>query len=210
MYQHVPNALTLFRAVLAAVFFLVLNQYRYTPEVTSHNWILWVAMGIFIVAGITGWLDGYLARKWEVVTVFGRVMDPFCDKLLIIGALIYLSGSRFVDPIAVQEQSFFTMVSGVYPWMVVLILARELLVTGIRGEMESRGVAFGAKWSGKLKAMLQMVAIPVVLGYVAIGSSEPMLRGVRDVMVYATVLVTVASGWPYVQSAMVQLKQKPD
>src|SRR5690606_4636967 len=96
-------------------------------------------------------------------STFGRIMDPFCDKVLVIGAFIYLSGPRFVIADAVANNEWFTMASGVYPWMVAIVLARELLVTGIRGEMEARGVQFGAQIWGKLKAILQLVAVPVIL-----------------------------------------------
>ncbi len=209
MYRHFPNALTVLRLVLAFVFFLVLNFYRYPGQ---NDAALVVATVLFILAAITDALDGYLARKWHVESTFGRIMDPFCDKVLIIGAFIYLAGPRFVIPHAVEEGQLLTMITGVYPWMVALVLARELLVTGIRGELESTGIKFPAQFTGKLKMILQAVAIPVVLAIVFI---DPQREGwtwlgvVRDIMVYVTVLVTVISGWPYVTSAMRALK-RPD
>jgi len=202
VYRQLPNELTLARLVLAAVFFVVLNQYRYATE-TGAGWLL-AAGVVFILAAATDALDGYLARRWKVESTFGRVMDPFCDKVLVIGAFIYLAGPRFVDPLAVEAGSYLTMVSGVYPWMVAVILARELLVTGIRGEMETGGVRFGAVWSGKLKMILQSAAIPLVLLIVWIDPRTPgwgWLAWIRDALVYATVAATVASGVPYVQRA---------
>jgi CDP-diacylglycerol--glycerol-3-phosphate 3-phosphatidyltransferase len=94
------------------------------------------------------------------------------------------------------------MATSVAPWMVVVILAREMLVTSIRGVVESSGVAFGAVWSGKLKMFLQSVTIPTVLG-VAVnfrtGLDEPMFAArLCDVLVWATMLVTIWSGLPYV------------
>ena len=157
-------------------------------------WVLPVATVLFILAAITDALDGYLARKWDVVSKFGRIMDPFCDKILILGAVIYLGSPRFMDPAAVEAGHLRTMVSGVYPWMVVLVLARELLVTGIRGEVEKAGIAFGANWVGKLKMILQSVVVPVVLIIVMIDPARPgweWLGWVRDVLVYATVIATV-------------------
>ena len=205
MYRHLPNSLTLFRLVLAGFYFLILNQYRY-PD--GPEWALWVSVVLFVMAGLTDWLDGYLARKWHVETVFGRVMDPFCDKVLVIGAFIYLSGPRFVDLAVVQSGKFQTMVSGIYPWMIALMLARELLVTGFRGEMEDRGVAFGAQFSGKLKTIVQLVAIPVVIGIVALDPSDHRWMAItRDLLVYTTVLVTVVSGLPYVASAARSMRQ---
>lgn len=204
-YRQLPNQLTLLRLVLAAVFFVLLNCYRYGTD--GPVWLLPVAIVIFILAAITDTLDGYLARKWHVESKFGRIMDPFCDKVLIIGAFVYLAGPRFVIPgsVEVGDIDFFSMVTGVYPWMVAVILARELLVTAIRGELEGEGVSFGANVWGKLKMILQSVVIPIVLAIVFI---DPRREGwqwlgwVRDVLVYLTVLVTVLSGLPYVTGAV--------
>ncbi|MEM6551414.1 MAG: CDP-diacylglycerol--glycerol-3-phosphate 3-phosphatidyltransferase [Planctomycetota bacterium] len=212
MRHQVPNALTVLRLILAAAFFLILNQYRYGQPEAHMPWLwLLIAVVLFILAAVTDALDGHLARKWKAESTFGRIMDPFCDKVLVIGALIYLAGPRFVDPDAVAAGSFFNMASGVYPWMVVVVLARELLVTGIRGELEGAGVKFGANVFGKLKMILQSVVVPIVLVIVAIDPARDgwgWLAWVRDVLVYATVAVTVLSGWPYLSSA-VRLMRSP-
>ena len=197
LQRNLPNTLTLLRLAFAAAFFAALNAYRY-PD--TH--VLWanVSIALFIVAAITDALDGYLARKWNVISTFGRIMDPFCDKVLVMGAFIYLAGPRFVVPEWVDDGSFFTMATGVYPWMVVIILARELLVTGIRGVVESGGVKFGSKLSGKLKMILQSIAIPLVLFFtVNFRTGEtPWAMWTCHVIVYVTVAVTVWSGLPYV------------
>ena len=222
-HRQLPNVLTLLRLVLAAVFFVVLNQYRYdVGPADRHPWALLAAIAIFILAALTDTADGYLARRWEVESTFGRIMDPFCDKILIIGAFIYLAGPRFVDPAVYPSdparETFFAailpgnMVTGVYPWMVVVILARELLVTGIRGELEGQGVRFGANWSGKLKMILQSIAIPVVLLLVHL---DPNVGGhgwmviVRNALVYATVAATALSGVPYINSAVRVMRSPP-
>ncbi len=131
-------------------------------------------------------------------------MDPFCDKVLVLGAFIYLAGPRFVVPEWVEEGSFFTMATGVYPWMVVIILARELLVTGFRGAAEAKGVSFASNWSGKAKMILQSIAIPVVL-FLTVnfkpGGEDALNLAVRwtcYVLVYVTVIVTIWSGLPYI------------
>ena len=209
-YRHVPNQLTILRLILAGAFFLVLNQYRY-PGGPHAGWWLGIAIGLFILAAITDVLDGHLARKWHVESTFGRIMDPFCDKVLILGAFIYLAGPRFVIAEAVRRGELFTMVSGVYPWMVALMLARELLVTGIRGELEGRGVQFGASVFGKLKMILQSVIVPLILLFVWLDPATPgraWLGLARDVLVYTTVTVTVLSGWPYITSARHALGMK--
>ena len=189
------------RLVLAAAFFGTLNAYRY-PD---HN-TLWanVAVVFFILAAITDALDGYLARKWHVESIFGRIMDPFCDKVLVLGAFIYLAGPRFIVGEWVEEGSFFTMATGVYPWMVAIVLARELLVTGFRGEAESMGVSFGSSWFGKWKMILQSFSIPLVIVLTVnfkTGGAETLnvvARWICYVVVYATVIVTIMSGLPYV------------
>ncbi|MEM9418767.1 MAG: CDP-alcohol phosphatidyltransferase family protein [Planctomycetota bacterium] len=208
--KHIPNQLTMLRLVFAAAFFAVLQMYRYGEQHESPLWVLPVATALFILAAITDALDGYLARRWDVVSKFGRIMDPFCDKILILGAVIYLGSPRFLDPVAVEVGSFRTMVSGVYPWMVVLVLARELLVTGIRGEVEKAGIDFSATWTGKLKMILQSVVVPVVLIIVMIDPNREgytWLGWVRDVLVYATVAATVFSGVPYITGGMQAFKR---
>jgi len=220
MYRNLPNLLTIARLILAFVFFLILGVYRYDD---GPNWALWTATILFIVAAGTDFLDGYLARRWHVESQFGRIMDPFCDKVLILGAFIYLAGPRFVDPIAIkepQELAFHilkgNMVSGIYPWMVALILARELLVTGIRGELEAKGVKFGANIWGKAKMVLQACVVPLVLliiflfsRYTAAGDREAraVLAIIRNALVYITVFVSVMSGVPYVTGAMRQMRE---
>ena len=201
MYRQLPNQLTLLRLILAGVFFLTLNQYRYPG---SPGVWLWAAIVLFTLAAITDILDGYLARKWHVESTFGRIMDPFCDKVLVLGAFIYLAGPRFVIAPAAQDGQLVTMVSGVYPWMVAAMLARELLVTGIRGELEGTGVQFGANIFGKLKMVLQSVGVPVILFIVWLDPLEPgwaSLGIARDVLVYTIVAVTLLSGLPYLRGA---------
>ncbi|MEX2670531.1 MAG: CDP-alcohol phosphatidyltransferase family protein [Phycisphaeraceae bacterium] len=204
MYRQLPNQLTMLRLVLAGVFFLILNQYRYGgPGTAPQTLVLTLSFFIFIAAAVTDWLDGYLARRWQVESRFGRIMDPFCDKVLVIGAFIFLAGPRFVMPDREPHALLsLNMVSGVYPWMVVIILARELLVTGVRGELESAGVKFAANVFGKLKMILQSVAIPVVLFIIWLDPAvHTWTAWVRDGFVYATVLVTILSGIPYVLAA---------
>jgi len=195
--RQLPNSLTLLRLLLAAGFFAALNAYRY-----PHTNAVWanLSIAVFILAAITDSLDGYFARRWNVVSMFGRIMDPFCDKVLILGAFIYLAGPRFVVPEWVARGDFFTMATAVYPWMVVVIFARELLVTGIRGVVESLGVSFPAKWSGKAKMILQSVTIPIIIFLVVNcrPAQNPWAMWTCHLLVYATLLVTVWSGLPYV------------
>ena len=180
-------------------FFVVLSLYRYPHD---SPLMLNVALGLFILASITDWLDGMLARRWQVISTFGRIMDPFGDKVLVIGAFVCLAGPMFStqDP-ATGE---LLQVSGIWPWMALVVLGRELLVTSIRAFMESKGIPFGASWSGKAKFILQVVAIPVVIFIVAYFDPihQAAAAWIRDVCIYLTLIVTVISGWPYITRAM--------
>ncbi|MCA9295700.1 MAG: CDP-alcohol phosphatidyltransferase family protein, partial [Phycisphaerales bacterium] len=91
--RHIPNAITVARLVHAAGFFATLNVYRYPDRHAA--WAV-AAVVLFILAAATDALDGYLARRWDVTSTFGRIMDPFVDKVLIIGAFVYLAGPRFI------------------------------------------------------------------------------------------------------------------
>lgn len=210
LYSQLPNQLTILRLILAGVFFLTLNQYRHPGGPDGHWWLI-AAIVLFILAAITDLLDGYLARRWHVESTFGRIMDPFCDKVLVLGAFIYLSGPRFVIMTTVEHEELFAMATGVYPWMVVVMLARELLVTGIRGEMETMGVQFGANLFGKLKMIFQSVGVPVILAIVWLDARDAgwvWLDLVRDGLVYITVAVTLISGLPYITAAIPALRKQ--
>ena len=195
--DSIPNALTLARVVLAVGVIALLSIYDHTARAV---WPLPVAAALFIVAALTDTLDGIPARRWNAVSVFGRVMDPFADKALVLGSFIVLAGPGFANidgaPIA-----------GVTPWMAVILLARELLVTSIRGVMEGAGVSFAANRAGKAKMVLQSVAVPLILVVLWLGPRDAMgdpvlwVRAAIGAAAWVTVLVTVFSGWPYVAAA---------
>src|SRR3982751_6796621 len=129
MFRHVPNALTFSRLLLAAVFFVMLSYYQY--EGRGDRTFLNVAFFIYLIALITDFFDGYLARKWKVEGQFGRIVDPFVDKVLVLGSFIFFAGKNFVIPdlAGVGERSYVVKtITGVAPGIVVILLARELLV----------------------------------------------------------------------------------
>ncbi len=206
MFRHVPNALTGSRLVLAAVFFGILSFYQY--EGRGDPTLLNIAFVVYVVALITDGLDGYLARRWKVEGAFGRVVDPFVDKVLVIGSFIFFAGKNFIIPETAPHggpHEVVKTISGVVPAMVVVILARELLVTSLRGLSEGGGQAFGAAFSGKLKMVFQSVTILVILVYVnyfhRFDRLEEAARACRDVCIWATIAVTILSGLLYVQRA---------
>lgn len=143
-YKQLPNWLTFLRLVLIPVFVALLID----PTRTGLNW----AAIIFVFAAITDYADGWFARRYKAVTDFGKLFDPLADKILVMAALVMLVGLRNEEC-----QSF------VPAWMVVLILARELWITGLRAFAARDGSIVAAKAGGKVKSFLQMVSILLLL-----------------------------------------------
>jgi CDP-diacylglycerol--glycerol-3-phosphate 3-phosphatidyltransferase len=204
MFQQLPNLLTGGRLILAVVFFGMLSWYQY--EGRGDPLYLNVAFVIYLVALVTDYLDGYIARKYSLESAFGRVVDPFVDKVLVLGSFTFFAGKNFIIP----ESGFVVKtITGVAPYMVVIMLARELLVTSLRGSAESSGQNFGAQFSGKLKMVFQSVTILIILTYVNylgwLNKHSTLLYWAtifRDICIWLTVGITVLSGLLYVQRAV--------
>lgn len=202
---RIPNILTMARLALAAVFVGVLSAIPHAGA-GDRPGLLLTAAAIFLIAAITDALDGHLARRWNAISAFGRVMDPFADKVLVLGGFILLGGAAFANP---DPTTGPAQISHVYPWMGVVILARELLVTSIRAVFESSGVAFPAGPSGKAKMILQSVAVPAALVGIATGvATSPPWSIALAGLIWLTVLVTVLSAWPYLRTALASRKPK--
>jgi CDP-diacylglycerol--glycerol-3-phosphate 3-phosphatidyltransferase len=219
MFRHVPNALTASRLLLAGVFFAMLAYYQNQSALPRHGEALWlnIALIVYLIALATDFLDGYLARRWKVEGAFGRVVDPFVDKVLVLGSFIFFAGKNFTEPWNSPDEmgipQAVTTITGVAPWMVVVILARELLVTSLRGSMESSGEAFGAQLSGKLKMGFQSGTILVILLYVNYRRrlDADALRYAtifRDACIWLTLTITVVSGLMYVQRAVALFRKQ--
>lgn len=138
--NNIPMLLTYARAAVAPVILGIL--------ITGWNWAGWTAAILFVLASITDWLDGYLARKFHVESNMGRLMDPIADKILVLGALVMLLAMGRVDPI-----------------MVFLFLARDIFIGGIRSVAAANKMVIAAKPFGKWKTALQMLALPLLLIY---------------------------------------------
>jgi len=196
MKINLPNQITIGRLLLAILFFAVIAQFSVSAP-SPRFWLLDVCTVIFVIAAVSDIVDGYLARKHNQVTSFGRVIDPFVDKVLICGAFAFFAGAGFVQG---DRQ-----VSHVAMWMVVLMVGRELLVTGIRGVSEARGESFGANLYGKTKMVLQSVTAVWILLTVAhphgffFGSSFFVVG--CEILVWATVVVTTLSMLSYLNMA---------
>src|SRR5580693_1145742 len=179
---NVPNAITFSRLLLSFVLFALIQSGR--------AW-LWAA-GLFVFAVATDVLDGYIARRYQLITQLGRILDPFVDKFITSGTFLFL--------LPRPE-------SGITPWMVVIVLGREMLVTSLRGFLEKQGADFSASASGKLKMFLQCVAATASLlsldstfaNWTISGVSFPVIR---DTLLWLMVAVTVWSGVDYVRRAI--------
>lgn len=201
---NLPNQLTVARLVLSIIFFILLGietHVSFYPGKISI--VLNVSILVFFLAVVTDFLDGYLARKWGLVSTFGRIADPFADKIVVCGGFVMLIG---VSP------------QLVHPWFPVVIIFREFLVSGLRSFLESRGVAFGAVLSGKVKMIVQSIAIPMVLLYQANFSSIPagangrsfanVLYGLTVALLFFTLVTTITSSFEYVKRAIKLIREE--
>lgn len=161
--MNTPNKLTLLRVIMIPVFMVF---YMYT------NWSL-VTTIIFVLAFLTDMLDGYLARKNNEVSNFGKIMDPLADKVLVAAAMVLLTASGVVNP-----------------WITILVLAREFAVSGIRIAAAAEGNVVAASWWGKIKTIEQFIAISFAL---LLGKNLFV-----DILMWLNLALTVLSGADYI------------
>ncbi len=168
-----PNRLTVARLLATALFVLLMSL--------PFNGHYLAAFIVFLVAAFTDFLDGYLARKYNLITDFGKLMDPLADKVLMTAGFIML-------------------VPIIPAWVVVFILAREFLVTGLRTLAASKGIVLAAENLGKWKTVLQVATIAVLLGILAFPAllkNSSILELIATILIYVTLLITVLSGLNY-------------
>lgn len=179
----VPNLLSAARLALAIVLFVAIEQ----------GWQQ-AALALFLIAASTDWVDGWWARRFHQVSRLGRIFDPLVDKVIICGAYVLLA--------AAAE-------TAIAPWMAVVVVVRELVVTAVRAEMERAGRDFSAAFSGKLKMVLQCAAVALELAARAWPEWQPAailpavgsLRQLAIVVSWAAVIATVWSGLEYLVAA---------
>jgi CDP-diacylglycerol--glycerol-3-phosphate 3-phosphatidyltransferase len=162
---NLPNVLTVVRILAVPV--VVVALLDETPNGDA------LAAAVFALAALTDGLDGYIARSRDAVTTFGKLMDPLADKLLIVAALVSL-----------------VSLGRLAAWVAMVIIAREVAVTGLRAVAAEQGVVISASWLGKVKTALQVAAVFALI----LWESSPL--GV-DLLVYAAVAATVISGADY-------------
>jgi len=180
---NVPNVLTTLRFLLAVVVFVLIPLDRFAA-----------AAVVFLLAASTDWIDGWWARRYGQVTKLGRIFDPFVDKIIICGVFIYLAA----EP-----------ASGIAPWMAVVVMGREMLVTALRSAIEQQGGDFSAQFMGKLKMVFQCLAAAsslIALSYLQGAASgeaaiPPWLYGTLHVSVWLALGTTLYSGGEYLVAA---------
>ncbi len=183
---NLANQLTAARFVLALVLFVL---------IWAELWISCIV--IFALAAITDWLDGYLARRHKLVSSLGRILDPLVDKVLLCGTYVFLLPQGYKE-------------GWLLPWMVTVVVARELIITSLRSYVEQYGTSFGADWLGKLKMGLQCAAVFAIFTALALLPYSEMLAlwcaRLRDGLIWAMIVATVLSGLQYLWKASVLLR----
>ncbi|MDY6038134.1 MAG: CDP-diacylglycerol--glycerol-3-phosphate 3-phosphatidyltransferase [Eubacterium sp.] len=170
--MNLPNKLTIAR-VIAVPFFIWAFMIEYYLT----------AFIIFILASLTDMLDGKIARKYNLVTNFGKIMDPLADKILVYSAFCLLIATGAVPA-----------------WMLIIILAREFTVSGMRMVAASEGIVIAAGLTGKIKTVLQMIAVPLLLLTYTISDSYyfNIFSCAANIFLWASLIMTVWSGIEYV------------
>lgn len=181
-----PNILTYGRVVAVPI----VVGLMFWPE---QDWARWTALGIFALAAVTDFFDGYLARIWSLQSSLGRMLDPIADKLLVGACLLMLT---VIDQI-----------SGLSVWAAMIILLREILVSGLREFLAELRVSVPVSTVAKWKTTVQLLA----LGFLIVGpAGEKVLPGTQVIgitLLWAAAILTLYTGWDYLQASM---KHVPD
>lgn len=187
----VPNVISAARLALAVVTFVLIER----GDLAG-------AFGAFVVAASTDWIDGWYARRFGAVSVLGRILDPLVDKVIVCGAFILLAGRAVPGMPA----------SAIQPWMAVVVVVRELVVTALRAELERSGRDFSAGLSGKLKMVLQCGAIgaELLVRSGLLTEQQAALRATAAVTAWAAVVLTISSGLEYLVAAARMLSRADD
>lgn len=169
--MNLANKLTLIRIFLIPIFliFIAVNSIPYGKL---------IATAVFVIAALTDKLDGYIARSRNQITRFGKFMDPLADKLLVTAALISLVEFQLIPT-----------------WVAMIIIAREFAVTGLRSLAAAEGIVIAASWWGKIKTVIQIIAI--VFALINLNYNKIYLAEASNLVMYLAVIVTLLSGLDY-------------
>lgn len=168
---NLPNLLALSRLLIAPVmFWVILNPQVFTDNGWHISWSYYFASLLFVLASVTDFFDGYIARQLDQITIVGQILDPLADKMLTLAAFLGL------------------MMSGeASAWAIYIIIGRELFITGLRTLSLSEGIDISASWAGKVKTVAQMIAIGFLLMHWMGG----------ELLLWIAVALTIYSGGEY-------------
>jgi len=170
---NIPNILAFIRLLLAPLMFILLvNQDASFFKNIHPSWLNYFAAFIFVIASATDFFDGYIARTFDQTTLLGEILDPLADKMLTLSGFLGLMMQDIASP-----------------WAIFLILTRELFITGLRVSAISQGMDISASWMGKVKTVVQMIAIGFLLMH-WVGADE---------LLWTAVFLTLYSGYEYVK-----------
>ena len=175
--MNLPNKLTIARVCMIPLLVAVLQIGLAADFGFSMETARYIAVAIFLTAAATDWLDGYLARKMNLVTDFGKFMDPLADKILVMAAMVYM-----------------VVLGDIGAWVLVLIESREFIIAGVRMVAAGKNVVIAAGMWGKLKTVVQMIMIPIVL----LGIDNPVFSIIGTVLIYMAVALTIISAIDYI------------
>lgn len=179
---NTPNTLASIRILLAPImFWIILNPQIFTDNGFHISWNYYTAALLFVLASITDFFDGYIARELNQATLLGAILDPLADKMLTLAAFLGLM-----------------MIGEANAWAIYIILVRELFITGIRTVAITEGISVKASWAGKVKTVSQMIAIGFLLMHWPMG----------DILLWIAVALTVYSGLEYLWGFKNSLKFK--
>jgi len=191
--MSLPNILTFAR--IAAIPVVVGCIYAQTI-LDGPLWLRWVALAVFIAAAVTDYLDGYYARIWNQHSAFGRMLDPIADKLLVAACLLMLVADGIIH--------------GWTLWAAIVILSREILVSGLREYLAALRVSVPVTKLAKWKTSLQLVAIGVLLVGRAGEVVVPDIAAIGRFLLWASALLTIYTGYDYFQAGIHHLSAEPD
>ena len=169
--MNLPNKLTVVRMVLVPFFVAALLLSK------TNDSLKWVALALFVIASLTDFADGYIARKYNLVTNFGKFMDPLADKILTISGMICL-----------------VELGRIPSWIVVIIVAREFIISGFRLVAAENGVVIAANYWGKFKTTFQMIMIILMI------MNIPQLQIVTNIVMWIALALTLISLWTYIMA----------
>lgn len=177
--MNLPNQLTMIRFVLAVPFIFFLQESDRTGNIGFIFRL--ISLVIFIIASLTDFFDGYIARKYNLITDFGKIMDPLADKILVISALVVFVELNYIPA-----------------WMSIVVLAREFLISGIRILAAAKGEVIAAGNLGKYKTTSQMIVIIIslLIGPISLEILTYKFT-VAEILMLVPVVLTIWSGWEY-------------